>query len=139
MEILAKLKTVTYALMIGVFMFACSQETREETNTEIDEMQTEATEAAVETDREYNEFEAWVNENEPRAEAATKQEWEELKAEYNRREAELEARSSTWDEETKREWNELKGRWERTENKVQERLKGVDDVDVDVDVKRDRQ
>ncbi|WP_114781374.1 hypothetical protein [Botryobacter ruber] len=139
MEILAKLKTVTYALMIGVFMFACSQETREETNAEIDEMQTEATDAAVETDREYNDFEVWVNENEAKAETATEQEWAELNAEYDRREAELEARSSTWDEETKREWNELKGRWERTENKVQERLRGVEDVDVDVDVHKDHQ
>lgn len=118
-------------------MFACSQETQNETNEEVNEVQTEMSDANMEARSSYDEFDAWVTTNTERAEAVTEDEYREMRTEYRRREAELEAESANWDEETRREWEETKAEWNDFENKVQERLGEIDDVDVDVDVNRE--
>src|SRR5690606_2782932 len=118
---------------VSAFTFACNTDTRTETNREVDEAQVEMNEASVETEREYNDFSIWVDEQSGRAETATEAEWRETKAEYKRREAELDAKSDTWDDDTRRGWEDVKARWNRTENKVQDRL---GNIDVDVDVNR---
>jgi hypothetical protein len=69
------------------------------------------------------EFSDWVSRNASRAENATQEEWQEIKAEYNRREAELDTKSNTWDDKAKGEWRELKDSWKRTEEKAEARLK----------------
>ncbi|SFH29183.1 hypothetical protein [Pontibacter chinhatensis] len=141
MEITSKFKTIGYAFILGAFMFACSQETQNETNAEVNEAQTEMNaeidEAEMETNTAYNDFSAWVDTNTERAETVTKDEYREMRAEYKRREAEVEAESSTWDDETRQAWENTKAEWNEFENKVQKRLGKIDDIDVDVDVNRD--
>ena len=41
-------------------------------------------------------------------------------------------------EKTKAEWQEVKNRWNKTEEKVQACLKNLDDMDVDVGIKKER-
>lgn len=137
MEIISKFKTVSMALAIGSFMFACSQETQNETNEEVNEAQAEMSEANMEAKSTYDEFATWVNTSTERAENVTADEYREMRAEYKRREAEMEAKSADWDDETRQEWEETKASWNDFENKVQERLGEIDDIDVDVDVNRD--
>ncbi len=137
MEITSKIKTIGFALALGSFMFACSQETQNETNAEVNEAQAEMTEENMEARSSYDDFEAWVNTNTDRAETVTEDEYREMRTEYKRREAEVEAESSTWDDETRQAWEKTKADWNEFENKVQQRLGEVDDIDVDVDVKRD--
>ena len=137
MKVISKFKTIGLALTLGAFMTACNQEAVNETNTEIDEAQTELGNEAIDANNDIDEFEAWVTTNSERAETATKEEWAELRTEYERREAELDARSADWDENTRQEWEELKADWNEMENKVQTRLGNIEDVDVDVDVQRE--
>lgn len=148
MKIVSKFRTIGFALAIGLFTFACNQETQNETNAEVDEAQTELSEenaeanaelneAGAEANQEYDEFSGWVKTNTEKAETVTADEYREMRAEYNRKEAEFEAESSTWDEETRREWEETKAEWNEFENKVQKRLGKIDDIDVDVDINRD--
>lgn len=138
MKITSKFKTIGFALLLGSFMFACSQETQNETNAEIDEAQAEMSEENMEARANYNDFEAWVNTNTERAETVTAEEYREMRTEYNRREAELEAEAATWDDETRRAWEETKADWNEFENKVQQRLGEIDDIDVDVEVKKEK-
>jgi multidrug resistance efflux pump len=137
MRITSKFKTVGLAFAMGAFMFACSQEAQNETNEEMNEAQTEmnqeVNEAQAEMDgasgdanRTVEGFTTWVETNSERAETATKEEWEEIKADYKRREAELEAESSTWDEAARQEWEELKMRWNETEQRTEQRLSNSD-------------
>lgn len=147
MKIISGIKTIGLAIAIGVFTFACSQDTQNETNAEVDEAQTEMSEANVEMNDEmdelgndmnrgYEDFSGWVQTNTTKAENITADEYRELRAEYNRRETELEAEASTWDDATRRQWEETKADWKRFEDKVQKRLGKIDDIDVDVDVNR---
>jgi pyruvate/2-oxoacid:ferredoxin oxidoreductase beta subunit len=141
MNIQSKLKTIGFAFAIAIFGFACNTETRNDTNEAIDEAQRDVTAGTVEADREvsqeYNEFTTWVNTNTRRADNVTADEYREMRAEYKRREAEINAETANWDDETRREWEETKREWNEFENNVQKRLGKIDDIDVDVDVKRD--
>ncbi|WP_161888826.1 hypothetical protein [Pontibacter russatus] len=137
MKVTSKFRTIGLAFAIGALTAACSQESVNETNAEIDEAQTELGSEAVDANNDLDEFEAWVDSNAERAETATEEEWAELSTEYDRREAELEAKSADWDDNTRQEWEELKANWNEMENKVQTRLGNIEDVDVDVDVERE--
>lgn len=139
MNIPQKFKTISLALALGTFTFACSQDTTTETNEEINEAQGELNEANMEARTAYDDFDAWVTTNTERAETVTADEYREMRTEYQRREAELEAEAETWDDETRREWEETKAQWNEFENSVQERLGQIDDIDVDVDVQRENQ
>lgn len=136
-----KFKTVGLALTVGMFAFACNSETQNETNSEVDEAQVEMSEANSDMNREanssYNDFETWVSTNTNNAETITEEEYRERRAEYKRREAEAEAESATWDDDTRTAWEKTKTEWKEFENGVQRRLGKIDDVDVDVNVKRD--
>ncbi len=138
MKVTSKFKTVGIAFALGAFTVACNQETVNDTNSEIDEAQTEMTHENMDAKNEINEFEAWVETNANKAETASEEEWLETRREYKRREAELDAKSSTWDEETRQGWENVKEDWNKAENKVQERLGDIKDIDVDVDVTKEK-
>jgi hypothetical protein len=122
MKATLKIKSLGIALALGTFVFACDQETRRETNAETTELRDDANKAIIEAENEVGEFSAWVDRNASRAENATREEWQEIKAEFKRQEAELDARSNTWDEKAKAEWRELKDSWKRTEERAEARL-----------------
>jgi hypothetical protein len=138
MKMYNKIRTTGMTLAIGLFTFACGPETQNETNEAIDEAQVEMSEENREANAELNDFNVWVTDNTKRADEVTEAEYRKMRQEYKRREAELEARSSTWDESTRREWEETKNEWNNFENSIQRRLGKLDDLDIDVDVNRDR-
>lgn len=117
-----KFKSIGIALTVGMFAFACNTETRDATNSEVEDAQVEVNETDRDATREVNEFNTWVTTNTERADNVTAEEYREMRAEYNRREAEFEAESSTWDEDTRRAWEETKREWKEFENSVQKRL-----------------
>ncbi|MHA6248944.1 hypothetical protein ACXYMU_13455 [Pontibacter sp. CAU 1760] len=139
MKVTSKFKTIGMALALGAFTVACSQETVEDTNNAVDEAQVEMSEENMEANNNLREFDAWVDNNANRAETMTEEEFREARTEYRRREAEFERESATWDDETKREWEEMKRSWNDLENSVQRRLGNIEDVDVDVNVEKERQ
>lgn len=141
MKVTIKYKTIAFAFLLGVFTFACNQETTTDVNEEINEAQIEAPDRpaevsrdiSAEANRDMEEFENWVQEQSARAETATREEWAETRTEYQRRRAELEAESANWNEEARQEWEELKTEWNEAENKIRERLGSIEDVDIDVE------
>lgn len=139
MKVTSKHKTIGFALVLGVFSFACNQEPTTDVNEGINAAQMEAmdvNEEALEARRDFKEFETWAQDKLNRAETATREEWAGIRAEYQRRRAELEEKRADWDEETREEWEELEAQWDEAENKIRQRLGNIDDVDVDVDVER---
>lgn len=134
MEISSTIKSIGVAFAVGAFMFACTQETQNETNAELNEAQTEMGAATDEAQAEMNEagdelneagdeMAIWTDENETRAETATEEEWEQMKADYKKREAEVEAKSADWDEDQRSRWQKVKDRYKKTEDKVQARFR----------------
>jgi hypothetical protein len=136
MKLKSKFKLAGLAFAISLMGFGCTQENQRDANEVVDETQAEMNDAGAEVSREYNEFSTWVNTKTERADNVTAEEYREMRAEYRRREAELERESSTWDDETRRAWKKTKADWNDFENKVQRRLGNIEDVDVDVDVKK---
>lgn len=132
-----KFRAIGLTLAIGLFTFSCGPETQRETNEEVDEAQSEMSDANKDARSDVDEFNSWVSTNTANADKMTEEEYREMRAEYKRREAEMEAESATWDDETRKGWEKTKTEWKEFENGVQRRLGKIDDIDVDVDVKRD--
>ncbi|GAB3829223.1 hypothetical protein [Pontibacter rugosus] len=127
MKMIAKFKTIGFALALGTFMFACDQNTG--TETPIGEPEAErgiVQESEMEGRAAYDDFHGWVSTNTARADEVTEEEYREMRTEYQRREREMEEASADWDDETRQAWESTKNDWNEFENKVQGRLGNID-------------